>query len=137
MTSEETIENQAKEIATLKADIALSEVWRNEDKLLREGYKADIALLKETLTHGLACMKTAREVHKADVAVIRADHKVEVDRLKLAIVSGFECIEKIGVIHGAEVAALKNDCSKYCQPNGNRPRVETFSAGGGPLIFTL
>ena len=60
MTSEETIENQAKEIASLKADVAL---------------------LKETLTHGLACMKTAREVHKADVAVIRADHKAETSRL--------------------------------------------------------
>lgn len=91
MTSEETIKNQAEEIATLKASVEL---------------------LKETMAHSLACMKTAREVHKADVAVIKASHKVEVDK-------------------------LKNDCHKYCQPNGNRPRVETFSAGGGPLIFTL
>ena len=92
MTSEEkTINNQAKEIATLKADIAL---------------------LKETLTHGLACMKTAREVHKADVVVIRASHKVEVDKLKLAIVAGFECVEKIGVTHAAEVAALESKVAK-------------------------
>jgi hypothetical protein len=91
MTSEETIKNQAEEIATLKASIEL---------------------LKETMTHGLACMKTARDVHKADVAVIRADHKIEVDRLKLAIVSGFECIEKIGVIHGAEVVALESKVDK-------------------------
>ena len=96
MTSEETIRNQAKEIATLKADIAL---------------------LKETLTHGLACMKTAREVHKADVAVIREGHRAEVEKLKGVITVQAEHMER--------------------ERKAKGPRVETFSAGGGPLVFTL
>ena len=96
--------------------------------------KADIALLKETLAHGLACMKTAREVHKADVAVIRAGYDSDIEIIR----AGFRTdIDGIRAVHKRQVAALKNDCSKYCQPNGNRPRVETFSAGGGPLVFPL